>query len=38
MKNKLRLLQIMLRILRQESFKEKLCSFGLGEGAMQCHL
>ena len=34
MKNHLRHLQIMLRILPQTSFKEKLCSFGFAEGAM----
>ena len=34
MKNHLRLLQIMLRILRQTSFKKKLCSFGFAEGAL----
>ena len=33
MKNNLRLLEIVLRILRQKSFKEKLCSFGFDEGA-----
>ena len=33
-KNNLRLLQIVLRILRQKSFKEKLCSFGFAEGVM----
>ena len=34
MKNHLRLLQVMLRILRQTNFKKKLCSFGFAEGAM----
>ena len=34
MKNHLRLLQIMLRILRRTSFKKKLCSFGFAEGAL----
>ena len=38
MKNNLRLLEIVLRILRQKSFKEKLCSFGFDEGASDDYL